>query len=163
MVSHVSLPTLISVGIKLSSRFILYILQQKFKNSQTRIRQSSLLWIQGIKTVAHGQNLQKIANKILKAWNLKFWSILISFVTQVLSLLESLYFFISALVLGLLELILLSSLMVQVLGMFEPAIFTFFGSGFDHIRANLCTAEVHVLSMSEPLPFSVFSSRSFFF
>ena len=56
-----------------------------------------------------------------------------------------------------------SSLMVQVLGMFELDIFAFFGSGFDHIRANLCTLQVHVLSMSEPLLSLCFLKHFLFF
>ena len=63
--------------------------------------------------------------------------------TQVLSMLESLPFFISALVLGMLGPAALLSL-AQVLRLLEPIFFT---------------SEVHVLSMSEPLPFLCFFKR----
>ena len=76
--------------------------------------------------------------------------------TQVWSLLESLSLLHSALVLGMLELILLPSLLVEILGMLEPTVLTSFGSGFDFVGANPCTSEVHVLSMSEPFLLSFF-------
>ena len=41
-------------------------------------------------------------------------------------------------------------------GHVRTSCFTFFGSGFELIRANICTSEVHVLSMSEPLFFLCF-------
>ena len=83
--------------------------------------------------------------------------------TRVLSLLESLSFLHSALVLGMLELILFSSLLVQVLGMFEPAIFTSLAQVLIILEPIFCTSEVHVLSMSEPLLFLCFLEHFLFF
>ena len=82
--------------------------------------------------------------------------------TQVLSLLESLSHSVLALILGLLELIPFSPLLVQILSVLVPASFNFFGSGFDHVRTSLCTSEVQFLSMSEPLFLFLLKHFSFF-
>ena len=70
----------------------------------------------------------------LKSWN--FEASLFSCDSS-FELVRVTFFFTSALVLGLLELIFLSSLLVQVLGMLEPPVFTYVGSGFDRVRANI--------------------------
>ena len=76
--------------------------------------------------------------------------------TQDFSILESLIFSISALVLGMLELIFLSSLLVQILSMLGPAFFAFSAQVLTILEPILCTSEVHALSMFEPLTFPLF-------
>ena len=73
-----------------------------------------------------------------------------SLVTQVLGMFESLLSFTPALILGILELDLLS-LLIQILSLLGPGLLVPFGSDFEFIRANPFASEVHVLSMSEPL------------
>ena len=65
--------------------------------------------------------MKNTENKTVKAWDLKLETSFFPFVTQDLSMLESLLVFILALVLGMLELILLSSLLAQILSMLGPA------------------------------------------
>ena len=73
------------------------------------------------------------------------------------------FFFILALVLGLLEPILLSSLLVQILNILEPASLLTLAQVLIMLDPISCTSEVHVLSMSEPLFLSFLKHFLFFF
>ena len=101
------------------------------------------------------QNFEGLESEILKHPSF--------FVTQVLSMLESLLFFISALVLGMLEFILLSSLLVQILGMLGPDVLLPLAQVLSLLEPIFFTSEVHVLSMCEPLFFLFFLKHFLFF
>ena len=122
-----------------------------------------MLWIHGIKTTAHELKLQKLESKILKAWNLETLKHPYFLCDSSFELVRVTLFFTLALVLGLLELILLSSLLVQILSILKPSSLLSLAQVLIMLEPIFCTLEVQVLSMSEPLFLSFLKHFLFFF